>query len=247
MLREGPKAFQTLDGPQAEGLQERWQALRASCPEIAEKLGHEKTDSLATLDTRTSLSFVQNIVARAAADAAGADFMRVETRENKHGVPIVVPPPEDRKRELARVRSASGAAASGFLLALPCSKWTTMGDLTFTTAVRHRFGLRAYPDTMIPPCKCKGENVGKPDHPVYCSDLALDVQLRHNNTYQSLRHIVNCAGLCGSEEPSYRKQRGASGRGNEGHHRADLLIVLPGADVTVIYPMQTNMLGQMWH
>lgn len=249
VMRGGPTAFQTLDGAPAEALQRRWEALRAACPAIPEKLDRDKTDSLASTATRTNLSFVQNIVARAEADAAGAAMLRVEQRTNKDGVLFTPPPSEERKRDIARIRSASGAAASGFLLALPVTQRTTLGDLTFTTACRHRLGERAYASIDTPPCVCSGGNIGKPDHPVICRNLAHDMQLRHDYIRDTARQFIKCASCPSSDEPPFRKV--GDGSGMEGGHRADILAILPGGravmvDVTVVHPLGQERLKSAW-
>ena len=252
VMREAPPAFRVLEGRGAEQLQVRWQALRADCPAIRERLEREKTDSLATTDTLANLSFVQNIAARAVADAAGATPLHVEPRKDCRGNTIRGQPRLEEQRHMARLRSAAGAGASGFLTALPTSRRTTMGNITFTSAGRHRLGLSAYPGVDVPLCKCKGDNAGKPDHPVICKDHAKCITLRHDKVYDNLRDVLAKAGISTTDEPPFQEMQNALGEGEEGLHRADILAILPGGrsvmiDVTIVHPLGSKRVSSAWH
>ena len=119
IVREGPATLRPLDGAQAQDFQTRWSKLREDCPALVEKLDGDKTADLSAAATRANLSAVQHCAARAEGDAAGKAILEP---------PAQRPLPLQWMRDAARFRSCAGAAASGWLLALPVSVHTTMGD-----------------------------------------------------------------------------------------------------------------------
>ena len=150
------------------------------------------------------------------------------------------------------MRACSGPGASGFLLALPVNRRLTIGDQSFTMAIRHRLGLRAHSPVDIPACNCSGDNVGKPDHPMTCNACNKCITLRHDSLNLNLRHVHSAAGTCSSIEPPFGKLHRVGEKDKVGEHRADLITLLPGGrhvmvDVTVVHPLGVKALPSASH
>ena len=244
VVAAGPEVFQRLGGPLGPELQECWDSVRAECPDVAalaakvaDKVGGGASSDLSSEGVREVLPQVQHAVARSVADAAGKALLEGQDLRTEHG-----------RRVVARIRSCRGTAASAWMTALP-GKFTTIGTHPFVTAGRHRCGLRVCSPVAMPPCPCKDENAGQPDHAMTCSQVAKMTQLRHDSVREILRQLSSSAGMCSSAEPPYRHLRGTQDQGGkEGLHRADLLTILPGGrhvmvDVTLTHPLRSKVLA----
>ena len=250
VVADGPAVFQRLEGPAAPAMQRDWDCIRGVLPDVEEwvtkvsdKIDGGSPADFSSKGVRHVLPFLQHAVSRSMGDKAGKAFL--------DGMDLCT---EAGRLGAARVRSARGAPGSAFLSALPGRRrlYTTIGNHSLTTILRHRLGERVSGPVEMPPCDCSGESVGRGDHAMLCTRNNKDFSSRHDDFALAMRHLHSCASVTTSMEPPYAGVHGELGAGKVGQHRADILAILPGGrhvmvDVTVTHPLGKDALRRGSH
>jgi hypothetical protein len=128
-----------------------------------------------------------------------------------------------------RLRAASGPGASGFLMCLPTSPLTTIGDAQFKTALRLRLGTPFADLTSLPPrCVCEADLSANAYHLLACPKLcaaggrqslraewaASTWNERHALVKEALAVMLSAAGVCVVDEPGPLNGPGDDGSGD---------------------------------
>ena len=228
-MATGPASCRPFDGAARAQLLAAWHRVH---DQLADTCGWDAdcrdlpasfvSGSLALAGTQS----VQGIVSRAVGDRNGTEHL------SKFALS-----PAGR-RSAARIRSASGGAASAWLEARPSSHATTLDCNVFAAAGRHRLGLG--PQTSLqhsqqPVCRCGAGDPAAPCHGMVCNGCKKERTIRHDLVASALRlSLANC-GLASSREPRYdRLAHGCQAAVAAGSKRGDVLTTMPDGQVTVL-------------